>query len=120
MKNIIIIFTLAIFAASAIQAQQSRIASPKREFSRMPKDDSGHLNSILDEVPKEIPAALQAKIRNEISETWDAYWDSNRKAHPALMNADIREMVFPNVWSFFLAWEALKFDFYWETTDEKG
>jgi hypothetical protein len=119
MKNIII-FVLALFATSAIQAQQSRIASPKREFSRMPKDDSGHLNSILDEVPTNIPAALQAKIRNEISETWDAFWETNRNANPRLMNADIREMVFPNVWGFFLAWEALNFDFYWEETGEKG
>lgn len=120
MKNIIIILTLALFATSTIQAQQSRIASPKREFSRMPKDGSGTLNSILDEVPTGIPAALQAKIRNEISETWDAYWVNNRKAHPTLMNADIRELVFPNVWSFFLSWEADKFDFYWEKKDEKG
>ena len=119
MKHFLFI-ALAIFATTNITAQQSRYASPKREFSRMPKDDSGHLNSILDEVPTDIPAAQQAKIRQELTETWDAYWDTNRKAHPALMNAEIRELVFPNVWSFFLSWEALKFEFYWEKTDEKG
>lgn len=119
MKHFLFI-ALAIFATTTITAQQSRIASQKREFSRMPKDDSGHLNSILDEVPTNIPAAQQAKIRQEITETWDAYWDTNRNAHPALMNSEIRELVFPNVWSFFLSWEALKFEFYWEKTDEKG
>ena len=119
MKQIVLFFALALFAPT-IQAQQSRIASPKREFSRMPKDDSGHLNSILDEVPTNIPAKQQAKIRQELTETWEAYWDTNRNAHPTLMNADIREMVFPNVWSFFLAWEGLKFDFYWEKNNDEG
>ena len=43
-----------------------------------------------------------------------------RNAHPTLMNADIREMVFPNVWSFFSSWEDLKFDFYWEKNNDEG
>jgi len=118
MKNIIFIFALATFATTAITAQESRIASPKREFSRMPKDDSGFLNSILDKVPTDIPAAQQAKIRAEITETWEVFWDNNRKAHPHAMNSEIREAAFNNTWWFFLNWEALKFDFYWEKTEE--
>ena len=119
MKHFIFI-ALAIFATTTITAQQSRIASPKREFSRMPKDDSGFLNSILDEVPKNIPAAQQAKIRQEITETWEVFWDNNRKAYPHALNSEIRQAAFNNTWWFFLNWEALKFDFYWERKTDEG
>ena len=119
MKHFIFI-ALAIFATQTISAQESRIASPKREFSRMPKDDSGFLNSILDEVPKNIPAAQQAKIRQEITETWEVFWDNNRKACPHALNSEIRQAAFNNTWWFFLNWEALKFDFYWERKTDEG
>jgi len=119
MKQIILFFALALFA-STIQAQQSRIASPKREFARMPKDDSGHLDSILDEVPTNLPAKEQAKIRQEITETWDVFWDNNRKAYPNALNSEIRQAAFNNTWWFFLNWEALKFDFYWERKTDEG
>ncbi len=101
------------------QERVSKLAVQPVPFARLPENKDKSLNSILDEVPSTFSAARRAKIRQELSETWEAYWNNNERAHPDWNNDQLKAVAFNNTWSFFLQWSGDDFDFYWETDQGK-
>lgn len=119
MKQFFFIAIMAFPMFSFSQERVSKLAVQPAPFSRLPENKDKSLNSILDEVPSTFSAARRAKIRQELSETWEAYWDNNERAHPDWNNDQLKAVAFNNTWSFFLQWSGDDFDFYWETDQGK-
>lgn len=120
MKQLFFIaITVALPFFSFSQERISKLAVQPAPFSKLPENTDKSLNSILDEVPSTFSAARRAKIRQELIETWEAYWDNNQRAHPDWNNDRLKEIAFKNTWSFFLQWSGDDFDFYWETNQGK-
>lgn len=120
MKHFFLLIAIMAFPMfSFSQERVSKLAVQPVPFSRLPENKDKSLNSILDEVPSTFSAAHRAKIRQELSETWEAYWDNNQRAHPDWNNDQLKEIAFKNTWSFFLQWSGDDFDFYWETDQGK-